>query len=261
MSTMSLLIVKHQNGVVYISLNRPEVFNSFNREMALELQDQLDQAEENAEVRCIVLSGEGKAFCAGQDLQEVVDPDGHSLPTILGEHYNPIIRRIRSIEKPIIAAVNGVAAGAGANIALACDIVLASSNASFIQAFSKIGLIPDSGGTFFLPRLVGFQRASALSILGDKVSALDAEKMGMVYKVIDETAFLSEVEKMAASLAQMPTTGIGLIKRALNRSLFNDLDAQLEMEDMLQEQAGHTYDYKEGVQAFLEKRKPVFKGK
>lgn len=257
---MSLILAEKQNGVLYLTLNRPDVYNSFNRTMALELQDNLDEAELDSEIRCLVLTGSGKAFCAGQDLQEVVATDGPSLPTILGEHYNPIIKRIRNIEKPIIAAVNGVAAGAGANIALACDIVLASTAASFIQAFSKIGLIPDSGGTFFLPRLIGFQKASALSILGDKVSASEAEKMGMVYKVIEESAFTNEVKLMAESLAKMPTKAIGLIKKALNRSMFNDLESQLDVEEGLQTQAGNTKDYKEGVQAFLEKRKPEFKG-
>ncbi|HMG15136.1 MAG TPA: enoyl-CoA hydratase-related protein [Saprospiraceae bacterium] len=258
---MSFILSKRIDSVLILSLNRPEVFNSFNRLMALELQEILDDAELDEEVRCIVITGIGKAFSAGQDLQEVTDPKGPSLPTILGEHYNPIIKRIRYIEKPIIAAVNGVAAGAGANIALACDVVLASSVSSFIQAFSKIGLIPDSGGTFFLPRLIGFQRASALSMLGDKISAVDAEKMGMVYKVIEENVFMDEVEKLAITLSQMPTIALGFIKKALNRSMFNDLESQLEVEEVLQTQAGQTYDYKEGVQAFIEKRKPVFKAK
>lgn len=257
---MSLIITKRIDATVFLIFNRPEVFNSFNRNMALELQEKLDEAEADDEIRCIVLSGTGKAFCAGQDLQEVIDPNGPSLPTILGEHYNPIIKRLRYIEKPIIAAVNGVAAGAGANIALACDIVIASSSASFIQAFSKIGLIPDSGGTFFLPRLIGFQKASALMMLGDKVNSNDAEKMGMIYKTIDENIFMEETEKLAILVSQMPTMALGLIKKALNRSLFNDIESQLEVEDIIQTQAGNTFDYKEGVNAFIEKRKPIFKG-
>lgn len=184
--------LKIENNVAWISLNRPEVFNSFNREMALSLQDKLDECNNNQAVRAIVLTGNGKAFCAGQDLKEVTDPElNPGFRKILEEHYNPIIQKIRNIEKPIIGAVNGVAAGAGANIALACDIVVASENASFIQAFSKIGLIPDSAGTFFLPRLIGFQKATALMMLGDKVSAEEALTMGMIYKIYP-TSFLKK---------------------------------------------------------------------
>lgn len=258
---MANLIHQINNGVYTIYLNRPEVYNSFNREMALELQSALDKAEENPDIRCIVITGSGKAFSAGQDLGEVTGENPPSFNTILGEHYNPIISRIRSIEKPVIAAVNGVAAGAGANIALCCDIVLASNNASFIQAFSKIGLIPDSGGTFFLPRLIGFQKASALMMTGEKVSATEAERLGMIYKVIDDENFTPEVEKLSVQIANMPTKGLGLTKKALNRSFFNDLESQLQVEDDLQFQAGSTQDYKEGVNAFIEKRKPEFKGK
>lgn len=203
-----------ENGVLFISLNRPEVFNSFNKEMALELQRTLDDANLDDTIRSIVITGEGKAFCAGQDLVEATDPNGPELQTIVREHYNPIIEKIRSIEKPIIAAVNGVAAGAGANIALACDIVLAKESASFIQAFSKIGLIPDSGGTFFLPRLVGMQKALALMITGEKVMAMDAERMNMIFKAIPDDNFEEEVKKLAKTLAQMPTKGIGLTKKS-----------------------------------------------
>jgi len=250
-----------QNGaVLHIALNRPTVFNSFNREMALALQGQLEAAGNDPAVRCIVLTGNGKAFCAGQDLAEVSDPNGPPLKTILGEHYNPIIRLIRATPKPIIAAVNGVAAGAGANIALACDIVIAAQSASFIQAFSKIGLIPDSGGTYTLPRIVGFQKASALMMLGDKVSAEEAERLGMVYKVVTDDAFSEHIAQLAAQVAAMPTRGLALTKEALNESFSNTLEQQLETEERLQIAAGHTHDYNEGVTAFLEKRKAQFTG-
>lgn len=224
------------------------------------LQGQLKECETNPEVRAILITGEGKAFCAGQDLAEAIDPNGPDLSKIVSEHYNPIIKQIRTIEKPVIAAVNGVAAGAGANIALACDIIIATASASFIQAFSKIGLIPDSAGTFFLPRIIGMQKATALMMLGDKVSAEQAEQMGMIYKAIADELFMGEVIKTAKKMASMPTKGLGLTKRALNQSFTNDLDAQLELEDQLQTTAGKSYDYNEGVNAFLEKRPPVFKG-
>lgn len=250
-----------ENSVAYIVLNRPEVFNSFNREMALELQSVLDACEANKAVRAIVLTGNGKAFCAGQDLKEVTNPDENpGFKNILEEHYNPIIRRIRSIEKPIIAAVNGVAAGAGANIALACDIVVANENASFIQAFSKIGLIPDSGGTFFLPRLIGFQRANALAMLGDKISADEAENMGMIYKSIAADNFTEEMNSLAVKMAKMPTKALGLIKKSMNASLTNNLEQQLTLESKYQIEASESADYNEGVTAFIEKRKPNFKG-
>jgi len=253
--------LKINNKVAFISLNRPDVFNSFNREMALSLQKIVTDCSTDNSVRAIVITGNGKAFCAGQDLKEVTDPDlNPGFRKILEEHYNPIIQKIRTIEKPIIAAVNGVAAGAGANIALACDIVLASENASFIQAFSKIGLIPDSAGTFFLPRLIGFQKASALMMLGDKVSAVEAEKLGMVYKVISADTFMEEVTKIAETLAEMPTKAIGLTKRLLNQSMTNNLEKQLASESDLQIEASSSNDYKEGVTAFVEKRKPQFNG-
>jgi len=229
--------------------------------MALELQNTLDNAEVDNLVRAIVITGEGKAFCAGQDLVEATNQNGPDLQSIVREHYNPIICKIRGIEKPIIAAVNGVAAGAGANIALACDIVIAKESASFIQAFSKIGLIPDSGGTFFLPRLVGMQKALALMITGEKVLASDAEKMNMIYKAIPDENFEDEVGKLAARLAQMPTKGIGLTKRAVNESWNNSLLKQLKCEEVLQTEAGKSFDFKEGVSAFLEKRNPSFTGK
>ena len=257
---MKFITTELKNNLFIITLNRADKFNSFNREMAFQLHEALDFAKTNETVRTIVLTGTGKAFCAGQDLSEAIDPNGPGIEKIVEEHYNPIIIKIRNIEKPIIAAVNGVAAGAGANIALACDIVIATSSSSFIQAFSKIGLIPDSGGTFFLPRLIGFQRASALMMLGDKVSATDAQQMGMIYKVFSDETFLSEVFKMADTLSNMPTKAIGLTKRLLNQSLNNDLNAQLIQEGILQVEAANSFDYKEGVNAFLEKRKPEFKG-
>ena len=251
-----------EDGTAWITLNRPDVFNSFNREMALLLQSQLEHCANDVTVRAIVITGNGRAFCAGQDLKEVTTPElNPGFKKILEEHYNPIISMIRNIEKPIVAAVNGVAAGAGANIALACDVVVASEKASFIQAFSKIGLIPDSAGTFFLPRLIGFQKASALMLLGDKVSAQDAERLGMVYKVFSSEEFINETKKLAQTLAQMPTKALGMTKRLLNASLSNDLNAQLEMESKLQIEAAQSDDYREGVAAFVEKRKPIFKGK
>jgi 2-(1,2-epoxy-1,2-dihydrophenyl)acetyl-CoA isomerase len=257
----NLIEVKIENNVAWIALNRPEVFNSFNREMALQLQTTLDDCNTNSNVRALVLTGNGKAFCAGQDLKEVTDPElNPGFRKILEEHYNPIIQKIRTIEKPIIAAVNGVAAGAGANIALACDIVVASEQASFIQAFSKIGLVPDSAGTFFLPRLIGFQKASALMMLGDKVTAPEALTMGMIYKIFPIALFEEEVKTLAENLAQMPTKAIGLTKRLLNQSMHNNLEQQLKLESDLQIEASSSNDYNEGVTAFVEKRKPEFKG-
>jgi 2-(1,2-epoxy-1,2-dihydrophenyl)acetyl-CoA isomerase len=249
-----------ENGVLTLKLNRPTVFNSFNKEMALLLQEELKAAAINEEVRAIILTGEGKAFCAGQDLAEATSSDGPTLQSIVKDHYNPIIELIRTIEKPVIAAVNGVAAGAGANIALACDITIAKESASFIQAFSKIGLIPDSGGTFFLPRIIGMQKAAALMMTGDKLSAKQAEAMNLIYKVTIDDSFEVEVNTFATQLAKMPTKGLGLTKKALNASFTNDLTTQLAVEEELQTQAGNTNDFKEGVQSFLEKRTPVFKG-
>ncbi len=257
---MSSIISSIENGVGIIRFNRPDKFNSFNREMALALQGVLDDFAADKTVRALLITAEGKAFCAGQDLAEAIDDFGPGIQRIVREHYNPIIKKIRSIEKPVVCAVNGVAAGAGANIALACDIVLAGNSASFIQAFSKIGLVPDSGGTFFLPRLIGFQRASALMMLGDKVSASDALQMGMIYRVYDDAQLLNESMAIAVVLANMPTKGIALTKQLINESMFNNIDAQLDKEELLQAAAGKTYDYQEGVNAFLQKRKPVFKG-
>ena len=260
MSNNSILI-KVENHVAFITLNRPEVFNSFNREMALALQDKLDDCAKDIDVRAIVITGSGKAFCAGQDLKEVTDPElNPGFRKILEEHYNPIIQKIRTIEKPIIAAVNGVAAGAGANIALACDIVVATDHTSFIQAFSKIGLIPDSGGTFFLPRIVGIQKATALMMLGDKVNAEEALAMGLVYKIFPTAFFMDDVTTLATKLASLPTKALGLTKRLLNQSMTNSLEQQLALESDLQIEASSSNDYKEGVAAFIEKRTAEFKG-
>lgn len=258
---MSSILFEIKNGIAHITLNRPEKFNSFNREMALQMQAHLDECATVPDIRCIYITGAGKAFCAGQDISELVGDNKIEIKQILAEHYNPIVKHIRNLPKPVIAAVNGVAAGAGANIALCCDIVLAASSASFIQAFSKIGLIPDSGGTFTLPRLIGWQKASALMMTGDKVNADEAERMGMVYKVFADDVFEEESKKIAATMAQMPTKGLAYTKHALNKSFFGNWEEQLLIEDKFQQKAAATADYEEGINAFLEKRKPVFKGK
>ncbi len=257
---MGPILFSVESGIAIITLNRPDKLNSFNREMALLMQDRLNECAADKSIRCVYITGAGKGFSAGQDLQEVTDPDGPGMQRILGEHYNPIIRSIRHLPKPVVAAVNGVAAGAGANIALACDIVVAAQSASFIQAFSKLGLIPDSGGTFTLPRLIGWQRASALMMLGDKVPASTAEEMGMLYKVFPDENFAAESKKLAATLAQMPTLGLAYIKQVLNQSMTNNLEQQLALEDQYQQKAAATHDFTEGVQAFLEKRPANYKG-
>jgi 2-(1,2-epoxy-1,2-dihydrophenyl)acetyl-CoA isomerase len=256
---MSSILFEINDGVASITLNRPDKLNSFNREMALAFQTALENCRAK-EVRSVYVTGAGKGFCAGQDLAEVVDPKGPGMNRILSEHFNPIIAGIRRLEKPVVAAVNGVAAGAGANIALCCDIVVATQSASFIQAFSKIGLIPDSGGTFFLPRLIGWQRASALMMLGDKVPAAEAERLGMLYKVFPDDEFAESSMNIAKTLAQMPTRGLAFTKKALEWSTRNTLDEQLVDEDTLQQRAATTKDFKEGVAAFMEKRAPQFKG-
>ena len=258
---MSSILFDINHQVAIIRLNRPDVFNAFNQEAALLLQQYLDECKEHDQIRAVLITGNGKAFCAGQDLNEVVDPEGPALKDIVGKHYNPIIQKMRQLPKPIVVAVNGVAAGAGANIALAGDLVCASENASFIQAFSKIGLIPDSGGTYTLPRLIGMQRASALMMLGDKLSAHDALQMGMIYKVFEHEFHFESSLKIAEQLSHMPTKALAYTKQALNHSWEATLDEQLALEEILQEKSAQTYDYNEGVSAFLEKRKPVFEGR
>lgn len=249
-----------ENGVGKIALNRPEVLNSFNKGMAMEVQQALDICNDDATIRAVYLTGEGRAFCAGQDLAEATADDAPDIAYFVEHHYNPIVKKIRNIEKPVICGVNGVAAGAGANLAYCCDIIYAGKSASFIQSFCKIGLIPDTGGTFFLPRLAGHQRATAMMLLGDKISAEQALNFGMIYKLCEDDKLQEEAYGLAVHLATQPTRGLGLTKRLLNLSLFNSLEDQLDLERDLQAEAFKTYDNKEGIAAFLEKRKPVFKG-
>jgi len=246
-------------GVATIRLNRPDKLNSFDREMALATIAALDAAKDDVGVRTVLITGEGRAFCAGQDLAEAIAP-GTRIEEILTTQYNPIVRRLRNLPKPVVCAVNGVAAGAGANIAYACDLTLAAESANFIQSFIHIGLIPDSGGTFTLPRLVGMQRAFGQMILAPKVSAKEAEALGMIWKCVPDAELINEAMALAKKLAVMPTKAIALTKEALNRSQQGSLDTQLDHENELQTIAGRSHDYNEGVKAFLEKRKPVYRG-
>ena len=256
------ILTEVENGVMKITLNRPDVLNSFTLVMSQELRKALEAARGDRSVRAVLITGAGRGFCAGQDLTDVPPAiEGRlDLGATVRQTYNPLITLIRKLEKPVVCAVNGVAAGAGANIAIACDIVIASESASFIQSFSKIGLIPDSGGTFFLPRIIGLPRATALMMLGEKITAQRAEEIGMIYKVVPADALDAEATKIARQLADMPTKGLGFTKRALNASLGNNLQAQLDIEEELQGEAGRTADFIEGVAAFNEKRKPTFRG-
>lgn len=257
---MNSIELSIDQGIARIFLNRPETLNAFTREMSTRLLEALERCA-NEDVRVVIISGRGRGFCSGQDLAEVKELGIAMMETQLSDYYNPIVQAINYLKKPVIAAVNGVAAGAGANIALNCDIVVASESASFVQAFSKIGLIPDSGGTYVLPRLIGMQKAKAIMFTGEKISAKDAEAWGMIYKTVAADSFESEVEKLAQQLREMPTKALGLIKQALAGSVRNDLESQLELEDRLQQEAANSEDFKEGVAAFLEGRKPEFKGK
>jgi 2-(1,2-epoxy-1,2-dihydrophenyl)acetyl-CoA isomerase len=256
---MSPILFEIKDAIGIITLNRPDKLNAFNREMALLMQEKLGECE-NDEVRCVYITGAGKGFSAGQDLAEVTEPNARGFDRILSEHYNPIVRRIRQLEKPVVAAVNGVAAGAGANIALCCDIIVAAQSAAFIQAFSKIGLIPDSSGSYILPRLIGWQKASALMMLGEKVSAEEAGKMGMIYKFFPDETFPENALNIAKYLSEMPTKGLSYTKRLLNSSMTASFEEQLKQEDIFQMKAAQTEDYREGVKSFMEKRKPNFKG-
>lgn len=260
MENSTSILYTQEGGIATITLNRPSVFNSFNHEMIKSLQHHLDVAAQDVSVRAVVLTGTGKAFCAGQDLGEVLEEKEIDFNKIVQENYNPLVLKIRNMDKPVLAAVNGVAAGAGANLALACDIVVAKESANFIQAFSKIGLIPDCGGTYFLPRLVGMQRASAMMLLADKVSAAQAKEIGMIYEFFADDAFETEVAKIADKLANLPTKGLAYTKKLLNQTFQNSIEDQLNQEGIYQNKAGNTSDYQEGVAAFIEKRNPVFKG-
>jgi len=261
---MPSILVAADGGVLTVTLNRPDKLNAFNPEMHKLLRQALEQALDDANVRALLLTGAGRGFCAGQDLSErnaSADAAPIDLSVSLGSNYNPLVRRMRALPKPIVCAVNGVAAGAGANIALACDIVLAARSASFVQSFSKLGLVPDSGGTYFLPRLVGSARAMGLAMLSERLSAEDAERWGLIWKAVDDDRLLDEATALARRLASGPTRGYGLLKKAMHASAGNSLDAQLDLERDLQREAGFSEDYREGVAAFLQKRTPDYKGK
>jgi len=251
-------------GYAAVTLNRPDRLNSFNPEMHQRLRDALDEIERREDVRAVLLTGAGRAFCSGQDLSErrfAPDAPPPDLGASLETYFNPLVQRLRALPKPVVCAVNGVAAGAGANVALACDIVLAGRSASFVQAFCKLGLVPDSGGTYFLPRLVGTARAMGLALLGDRLAADDAERMGLIWKCVDDTALAEESRALVRQFAVQPTRGLAAIKHALHASALNTLDQQLALERDLQRELGRTRDYREGVTAFLEKRSPRFEGR
>lgn len=256
------LLVERDGAVAAVTLNRPDKLNSFNDAMHRELRDALDGVEADAGVRAVLLTGAGRGFCAGQDLGDRAAVAGREpdLGATLAARYNPLVRRLRALEKPIVCAVNGVAAGAGANLALACDLVLAARSARFVQAFCRVGLVPDSGGTYWLPRLVGEARAKGLALLGEPVTAEQAEAWGLIWRCVDDGRLAEEARALARRLAAGPTRALGLTKRALHASAANDLDRQLDLERDLQREAGATADYREGVAAFLAKRPPSFRG-
>ncbi len=254
------VLVDKRAGYRILTLNRPDRLNSFTEPMHHALRAALEDAERDKQCRAIVLTGAGRGFCAGQDLNDRLAKPGETiaLGDTLEKFYNPLVRKLRALPFPVVAAVNGVAAGAGANIALACDIVLAAKSAKFIQAFAKIGLVPDSGGTWTLPRVAGLARARGLALLAEPLSAEQAERWGVIWKALDDGALMGEAEKICAQFAAGPSYGLSLIKRALDASLGNNLDAQLDLERDLQRQAGAHPDYAEGVRAFMEKRPPSF---
>jgi 2-(1,2-epoxy-1,2-dihydrophenyl)acetyl-CoA isomerase len=261
--TAAPVLSTRDGGVLVVTLNRPDKLNSFNEAMHAALREALDVAEADAGVRCVLLTGAGRGFCAGQDLSDrVVANDGPApdLTKTIEANYNPLVRRLKALPKPVICAVNGVAAGAGANIALACDIVLAAESAKFIQAFSKIGLVPDSGGTWSLPQLVGLARAKALAMLAAPVPAKQAEDWGMIWQAVPDAELMERAMELATGLATAPTYGLGLIKQAMEAATVNDLDTQLDLERDLQGRAGRSPDYREGVSAFMAKRAPAFTG-
>ena len=256
---MASVLISVEAGLQTITLNRPDKLNAFNPEMHKALRAALEQALDEPAIRAVLLTGSGRGFCSGQDLSERrVEPGAApiDLSVSLGSHYNPLVRRLRELPKPIVCAVNGVAAGAGANIALACDIVVAARSARFVQSFARLGLVPDSGGTYFLPRLAGSARAMGLALLAEPLSAEDAERWGLIWKVFDDDKLMAEASAIARKLATGPTKGYGLIKRALYASEHNSLDAQLDLERDLQREAGFSEDYRKGVAAFLEKHDP-----
>jgi 2-(1,2-epoxy-1,2-dihydrophenyl)acetyl-CoA isomerase len=251
-------------GVATITLNRPDKLNAINEVMQAELAGALDRLEADATIRALLLTGAGRAFSAGQDLTDRVMGEGDAPPDLgdtLDRLHNPLIRRLRRLERPIVCAVNGVAAGAGANLALACDLVLAARSANFIQAFCRLGLVPDAGGTYVLPRLVGAARAMGLALLGEPLTAEQAAAWGLIWRVVDDEQLMPEASALARRLATQPTKGLGLTKRALNASAANTLGEQLDLERDLQREAGRTRDYREGIRAFLEKRSPKFEGR
>jgi len=261
---MTPILVSRDAGVLSLTLNRPDKLNAFNPEMHRLLREALEEARDEPGVRAVLLTGSGRGFCAGQDLSERnvgADAAPIDLSVSLGSNYNPLVRRLRALPKPVVCAVNGVAAGAGANIALACDIVLAARSASFVQSFSRLGLVPDSGGTYFLPRLVGSARAMGLALLGERLSAEEAERWGLIWKAVEDERLVEEATGIAQTLAAGPTKGYGLIKQAIQASAGNSLDAQLDLERDLQREAGFSEDYREGVAAYMQKRKPQYKGK